>query len=134
MNTLEIGGVVVTSTWAKQIRRVGSANPADVSIDQYSEWSARCFAEIEDASVLLLLLPTTPTVGAWVELGFAHRNRTPIHTAGIHRPIFTPALSRFHTDNDHDAVAALVRMSQELTQFTVEHWAATRAVSLFRLD
>lgn len=68
---LRKAGIELTSTWIASITAVGEANPRDASREQRAQWSDACLTGVEQADVVLLLVPpvTSPTRGAWVELG-----------------------------------------------------------------
>lgn len=103
---LEAESIVVTSSWPKVISNVGAPNPSGATLAQYTEWSLRDLGEVDEAEYLLLLIPPKgiETVGAYVELGYSFKAHKPIVTAGQHRPIFTPALSMVHFEEDQGAL------------------------------
>jgi hypothetical protein len=113
-------GIVVTSTWPEVVRSVGQNNPHDRTVDQYKQWAEKDFGEVEAADVFWLHLPVTQTIGAYIELGYAHRAAKFIAMSGVHKPIFTPALASVHGENDEDIFDVLHRManlsSQEIAQ------------------
>jgi len=71
MEKLRGAGMIVTSSWAANIRKVGAANPMDAPREQQAVWASTCLHEVSIASITLLLFPTTPTIGAWHEVGYA---------------------------------------------------------------
>jgi hypothetical protein len=106
-------GIEVTSTWIDNIRKVGKANPADATIEQYKQWAInQCLHEVEQAGVFWLLLPECDTVGAYVELGRAFTLGRLIVMSGRHRPIFTPALAQHHSHYDAEIADYLRRLSK----------------------
>lgn len=107
MRKLRGVGIIVTSTWPEVIRSVGKANPRDATIAECKEWVMKDLGEIDAADVLWLLLPDLSTIGAWIELGFAHARNKMIVTSGLHRPIFTPGLSNAHNKDDEQIFATL---------------------------
>jgi nucleoside 2-deoxyribosyltransferase len=110
MAKLEEHDIHVMSTWPKVIGKVGAANPADATIEQLTKWTLRDLAEVEESDILALLLPAmdVPTVGAWVELGYAYARNKPIIASGPHRPIFTPVLVSVYCESDDDLVQRIV--------------------------
>lgn len=105
---LRDNGFEVVSTWTQVIRDVGHANPTDATPEEYKLWAGRDLAEVQAADVFWLLLPEANTVGAWIELGFAHAINKLIVMSGQHRPIFTPALARFHSHYDQEILSFLI--------------------------
>lgn len=104
--------IQVTSTWMANIRKVGQANPADATIEQYKQWAInQCLGEVNHSDVLWLLLPEAETIGAYVELGFGFARDKLIVASGKHRPIFTPALAKCHSLYDAEIAAYLTRLS-----------------------
>ncbi len=66
-------GITVVSTWAENIRKVGAANPMNVTREQRAVWAKGCLSEVSDANVLWFLLPPKGvyTDGAPTEFGYA---------------------------------------------------------------
>lgn len=133
---LEAASIVVTSSWPKVISSVGAPNPRDATVEQYTEWSLRDLGEVDEADYLLLLLPTpgVETVGAYVELGYSFKAHKPIVTAGVHRPIFTPALSLIHFAEDQSALAWIIRQHLAMVQREVHSALAERDEHLLRAE
>lgn len=131
---LEAGGVTITSTWTQQVRKHGAGNPNNLTEEDLVTLVSRDIEEVRASDFLLLLLPIAPTVGAWIELGLAQGinlgrqpdDRIMIHTAGIHRPIFTPVLSQCHFDSDGLAVADIVNTLRVAERENFKLWKAAR--------
>jgi len=66
-------GIEVVSTWPRNIREVGTANPRDVTREARREWALTCADQVAKAHALWLMCPPegVTTRGAWFELGFA---------------------------------------------------------------
>jgi len=125
--------IMLTSTWVDVIGRVGTANPANATIEQLTAWTLRDLAEVAEANILWLLLPAlgVNTVGAYIELGYAVGQRNYIVMSGPHRPIFTPALANQHFEADTDAYNFISKMSAQharkhVDNHLVEHRSRTR--------
>jgi len=57
--------------WVEVIRKAGSANPRDASIEQLQEWAKPDFDASRNCEIFWLLIPETNSIGCWVELGIA---------------------------------------------------------------
>lgn len=113
MRELEIHGYEVTSNWPDVIESVGVANPPGATAFDRRHWSWTCLQQLERASVLWLLMPEAPTVGAFVELGYAIARAKRIVTSGdTRRSIFTSTGQEFATDGD--ALAFLLSRKEEI--------------------
>jgi hypothetical protein len=105
MKALRDAGIVVQSTWPEVIRKSGGvANPMSATREQRREWSFTDLAEVKKAEILWLLCPNVPTIGAYVELGFAcgsseAANPRTLIASGIEpRTIFTSICGYYETD------------------------------------
>lgn len=118
MQKLDDNDIHVTSTWPKVIGKVGSANLADATLEQLTKWTLRDFAEIDDADILALLLPAldAPTVGAWIELGYAFARDKLIVGAGPHRRIFTPPMIPVVYETDDQLAALIIERHRIMTK------------------
>lgn len=67
--TLRALGVVVTHDWPARMRAMGPEHLLTRPV--LADELRACLAGVRRADVLLLLEPTRPSVGAWVELGYA---------------------------------------------------------------
>ena len=108
---LQDDGIIVMSTWTQVIRAVGKANPVDATPEQYKSWVQKDLDEVAASNVLWFLLPEVDTVGAFVELGYAHAKGLYIVTSGQHRPIFTPGLTQFHSHYDQEIAEHLKELA-----------------------
>lgn len=115
--------VYVVSTWVDVIGKVGQANPRNATPEQLTTWTLRDLEEVREADYLWLQLPAegVHTVGAYVELGAAYILDKFVLTSGIHRPIFTPVLSRAHFETDDEAFAFLKRRHDNRVSQIVTH-------------
>jgi hypothetical protein len=125
---LRDAGIHVVSTWVDVIGKVGQSNPVDATIEQLTQWTLRDLAEVKASDLMWLLLPALDkhTVGAWVEMGYAHAARIPIVMSGPHRPIFTPVLAAMHFHDDESMFTEIVRRHNEETANHVERYIASQ--------
>jgi nucleoside 2-deoxyribosyltransferase len=119
---LRQAGIIVVSTWIDVIKHVGQANPKDATPDEYKMWALKDLGEVDVADVLWLLLPEFETVGAYVELGFAHAKEKPIAMSGRHRPIFTPVLANAHSEYDEAIFDVLIRLREHVVGTPMFPW------------
>lgn len=104
---LRDAGIEVVSTWPEKIREAGVANPTDVEREVRAEMAAEDLMELEQATVVWLLLPNgTTSHGAYTELGYALLLRD-VRTEGLHilasgteQSIFTAMVDHYPTDED----------------------------------
>jgi hypothetical protein len=102
-------GVEVMSTWPALImrRHDGVANPRDASAVDRRLWARDCLNGIDACDVLWLLFPSTPTVGAFIEGGYAYATDKPIVASGdTKRSVFGALAHEF--ENDYDAFSFIV--------------------------
>lgn len=67
-------GWTITHDWVADVRRVrveGGRADADLTSDEMRELAAADLAAVQGAELVWLLVPNTPSTGAWVELGYA---------------------------------------------------------------
>ena len=72
---LRLMGVTITHDWTADIRAVraaGLASDADLSDDEARKHALTDLEAVATAHAVLFLAPTTPTRGAWVEMGYAY--------------------------------------------------------------
>ncbi len=104
MGRLRLAGIEVTSSWPEVILKVGVANPMDASREQRRAWPVTDLAEVQSAAMLWLLCPTKPTIGAYVELGYAAGIASPgryIFASGPEpKTIFTSIANYYATDEE----------------------------------
>lgn len=124
MTALRMHGVEVTVDWVAAIEAAGAANEG-LSDEDRQRYAREDLDGVCVADVVWLLMPTTPTAGAYVELGYALARRevqddsdctrTPIVISGPgqERCIFA-ALADRCVATDADALAAVLA------------WAGTR--------
>ena len=62
-------GFAIALNWPAVVRANGSGNPRDASHEQRLLWSKQDLYAARDADIFWLLIPTKPTIGAWVEFG-----------------------------------------------------------------
>lgn len=112
-NRLTKAGIHVVSTWPAVIAASGSVgNPRDASCDQRRDWSQVDLAEVRSADVLWFLVPepSTPTRGAWLEMGVAIERGTVLISSGdTKQSIFTALGDEYGTDAE--AYVALLALS-----------------------
>lgn len=105
-------GIEITFDWPAQVRAVGSANegPDEVLLPALLE----CLeAGVFGADIVLVLAPTKPSTGVWVELGTAWAHAMRIDTAGdlaIHP--WLRALANVSHRSDDEAVGAIVELAR----------------------
>jgi len=106
-------GVTVTFDWPANIRAVGNANPREASVGSRMQWSEEDLRGVYDAHTFWLLVPAGPTIGAWVEYGYAWALRRRIVVSGDHlKTIFTSLAD--HAFQTHDeALAFIIRRSKQ---------------------
>lgn len=121
MNKLRRAGIEVTSTWVECITSVGDANPAHATRGQRIAWAQKDLDEIDAADVMWLLMPQTPTSGAWLEYGYAIMRDKMLLVSGPDqtRSIFTALAESYETDDD--AFDALVRLKAYDEREDCEH-------------
>lgn len=69
MNALRERGHEITYDWTVPMRELGP--DAGLTVEQRGLYAAKDSKGIEDADVFWQLIPTTPSSGAWWELGYA---------------------------------------------------------------
>lgn len=124
MEKLRAANMLVTSSWAANIRKVGAANPMEAPREQQAIWASTCLHEVSVASTFLILFPTTPTIGAWNEQGYAlclaamtnmgieagalppAAARTCVGSGPLPKSIFTSLVDLYETDDQ--AIEAIV--------------------------
>lgn len=74
MRELVRRGCTISGDWVSQVEQHGSAG-AQLTHDQRAECAAHDLNAIDRADAILVLWPRTPSVGAYVELGYAIRCR-----------------------------------------------------------
>lgn len=116
--SLREAGHVISHDWPARMRAMGLDDTALVRSDLVEELRCDLHIGIDTADVFLLLAPTRPTTGAWVELGYAAGLRhastvTPrksikpgIICAGEH-PAWAEAIICSHFETDEEAVEHL---------------------------
>ena len=138
MVKLTEAGIRVISTWPKIIREseeklgkglIHAANPMDATHDERAAMATVPLLQVSQADAFWLLLPTKPTVGAYVELGYslALQAMSQImvengHLAqprfaicsGVEKSIFTALAMHFVTDEE--AFAFLTAKPEESTE------------------
>jgi hypothetical protein len=113
---LRARGVEVSHDWTATIRRLGgSYTPDDAAL------LPELRADIEDgvfgAAFVLVLAPSTPSIGMWVELGAAWAVSLPIVTAGslaMHPWLRALAPQPYlQHETDDAAIACVVQLARE---------------------
>lgn len=107
---LTAAGCEVVSSWMRNIREVGAANPAQASRDQRAALASVCLAEVLSSDIVIALVPPrdVSTSGAWWEAGVAHwTGRTLIAVGETSRSIFL-GLADHEVDADEAALALCV--------------------------
>lgn len=94
-------GIEVISTWPRNIREVGSANPRDATTAQRWEWAVTCLHQVAQADALWFMTPPpgVHTRGAWCELNAARYGGQHIVCSGdTKQSIFTALGDEYETD------------------------------------
>lgn len=107
MNRVVDAGYTLTMDWVREIREAGSTNPSGWSRKQKRAAALKALGAVEKASVVWLLVPAKPSIGAWVELGYAFPAGKQVVASGKHVSIFD-CLADEHFDTDEEALEALV--------------------------
>jgi hypothetical protein len=105
---LRAAGFEITFDWPAMIRSVGSAN-GGLTDDQRNDASYHALAGVDECEVLVLLVPEKPSIGCWVELGYAFQGciDTLLYVGDPERTIFS-ALTRHVVATDDQAFDLLV--------------------------
>ncbi len=112
---LEAAGIRVVSTWIQSIAAAGGvSNPRDVSAAQRRAWSVADFDELMVADVLWFLAPSTPTRGAWAELGCAYALSKRIVCSGDTGQSIFCALGEEYADDGAALTAIVTLLDREL--------------------
>ena len=109
--------LVIAADWISQIEdHDGIANPSNVPEALRHKWATDAIVAVMNSSVLWLLLPEEPTVGAWCEMTAAvafdmtRTTRRLIVTSGSdkarYQSIFT-SLAHRHFGTDAEALSAI---------------------------
>jgi hypothetical protein len=69
MGRLLDAGLTIAYNWPANVRRVGDANPREASHDSRLRWSVDAHIALVNADVSWFLIPTSPSIGCWVEFG-----------------------------------------------------------------
>jgi nucleoside 2-deoxyribosyltransferase len=129
MARLRAAGVEVVSDWPETIKRASGPNPMDIPREQRAMYANTDLNQVSQAQAFWILLPEeTPTIGAWVELGFAlalayvaqfalaqgllERQRW-VLCSGKERSIFTACADYYATDEE--AFAMITAKPEQLT-------------------
>lgn len=105
MQALRESGWIVTVDWPARVAAAKGAD-AELPFDEARRIATHDLAGVANAAVLWLVLPTAPSVGCWVELGYALGVRAPlIVTSGKSGSIFARLTSR-HYESHVDALGA----------------------------
>lgn len=100
---LTAAGCQVVSTWPRNIKEVGVANPRDATKEQRKEWADTCHDQVTKADTLWLMCPPAGqyTRGAWYELGVACRCGVRVISSGdTKQSIFTALGDEYETDEE----------------------------------
>lgn len=64
---------VLVEKWWETVERVGAANPANATKAQRKEWAQSCLRGVDAADYVWVLVPPpgAPSIGCWVEFGYA---------------------------------------------------------------
>lgn len=123
MGRLSMAGLNVTSTWARVIRDVGSANPRDATREQRKQWSDVDLGEVRACDLLWFLVPALdkPTRGAWLEVGFADAaGKLLVFSGDTKQSIFCATGDEY--EDDIDAFATICRLARN-GSFLQRRWA-----------
>jgi len=107
-----IPGITIVSTWIESVEKVGQSNPRDASREERAGYAQTDLDEAASANLIWLFAPTTPTRGAWVELGFGFARDVPFISSGdTKQSIFTALGEEFETD---EAAFEFIKVKHEL--------------------
>lgn len=102
--------------WIAQIESVGVAN-FGLSIDDGSRYAEPSVEAVKACDVFVLLMPSTPTSGAWFELGIAVACGKPLVVAGDPVPVSIfgsyAAAHGTHVETDEQAIREVRRCAAE---------------------
>lgn len=98
---LTAAGIEVVSTWPRNIREVGAANPREATREQRRRWAEACIGQVDATDVLWLMCPPigVQTRGAWSELARAYDSATIISSGDTTQSIFTALGEECTTDD-----------------------------------
>lgn len=110
----ECGGFVC-STWLQTAPEKWAGKDDRYDVDVQRQCAESDLADLRSADVLWLLWPTQPTVGAYVELGYAlaHGTRVVVSGAGCHSSIFTAPC--FRDLSDDVGLCEVMRLAHEIS-------------------
>jgi len=112
MNALRAADIEVTSTWVDVIAASGGAsNPESITHEQRYDYAIKDVSEVANARVLWLLMPQSPSMGAFFEFGFARARGHQVLVSGANQyaSIFT-ALAHGRCDTDEEALDVIIQM------------------------
>src|SRR6185312_9152573 len=69
---IRAAGLVVTHDWTAVVRAHGGGNPVDLTREQRVRLAEEDIRGAVNADWFWLVMPQTPTAGAWFEFGAAH--------------------------------------------------------------
>jgi hypothetical protein len=107
---LRLRGVEVTFDWCAEIRRHQALGIPDSAIDDIGAYRIAMadLHAVGRAHAVLLLAPEKPTIGAWVELGYAAAlHRTIIVSGPANRCSLFTRIAHLLIDTDDDALDAI---------------------------
>jgi hypothetical protein len=115
MGRLRHAGIEVVHNWPAIIDRVGTAQDGTTSEEDRRRYASEDLQMALEANAFWLLIPqATPTIGAWVELGFVmavwspvRRKKRIVISGAYHRSIFTSLADKCYSTHD-DALAFLI--------------------------
>ena len=106
MNRIVDHGFTLVFDWVRHIRESGGTNPAGWTRAQRRAEAQNAVARVGECDTMWFLIPTRPTIGAWVELGAACSDGTYIVASGTSNTLFD-TLSHEHYDTDAEALVAI---------------------------
>lgn len=109
----DLEGVEITHRWWDEVAAVGSANPADASDFDRRVWAEQDLQGVADADVLVLLWPIGPSVGAFVEYGYALALNKTIILVGDYAPSIFGVLADLHLSGLDNALNTLAFLAKE---------------------
>lgn len=117
MGRLRALGHRISYDWCANIRRVGNANPREATEEQRHEWSRTDIDAALVSDVFWLLMPTRPTVGAWVEFGAVRQTGGPrTLVSGDWRASIFTSLADERFDKHEDALDWIVRNERRMPE------------------
>ena len=82
IDVLRAAGNAITYDWPQALASSGLPANEGLTATQANDAARLCEIGVADCDLMIFLTPLTPTVGAWVELGFARAYGVPVVIVG----------------------------------------------------